>query len=136
MEGSDSSTRDSSLPCDAIVLRAILRKSVVDWRNRRVLPAAFHRRPAPLDPDGISVGYGCSVPEYLSRFNKTFGATTLHVGRVRDIGLDVVPDDDPAEPHHALIVGVPYDADDLVRAEELAVELAKQARLLPVTEAT
>lgn len=130
MEGSDANSTGSPFPCSTIVFRAILRKSVVDWRKRTVLPSAFYRRPAHQDPDGLSVGHTCAVPDYLSRFNKTFGAATLHVGHVRNVGLDVVPDNDPSEPFHALITGVPFQDDDLERAELLAIELANQARLL------
>jgi hypothetical protein len=45
---------------------------------------------------------------------------------VRDIGLNVVPDD---VPKHANIVGIPYREDDSERAERLATELAMQARV-------
>ncbi|MBI3469570.1 MAG: hypothetical protein HY000_41745 [Planctomycetes bacterium] len=50
---------------------------------------------------------------------------SLHVGRLRDIGLDVVPD----EPQHANITNLPYPQDDPVTAERLAGLIARQARI-------
>jgi hypothetical protein len=48
------------------------------------------------------------------------------VGRIRDLGLDVVPD----SPDHAYITGLPLQDDDPLNAERLARLLAGQARLL------
>ena len=134
MEGVDSTSTTDSFSDDVIVYRAILKKAWIDPRQRRVLPMAFIRRPAPKDSDGLSVGHSCPVREYLSRFDKSFGAARIEVGSVRELALDVVPDPDPAELHHALIVGVPYQDDDLAHAEFLAAELAARAGLLTGTE--
>jgi hypothetical protein len=58
---------------------------------------------------------------------RCYGVVSLHVGRVRDLGLDVVVDEAP----HANITGLPRQTDDVLRAERLASQLAKQARLVP-----
>jgi len=50
---------------------------------------------------------------------------SLHVGRVRNLGLDVIPD----EAHHANIVGLPHPAEKPAEAEHLALQLQRQARL-------
>ncbi len=48
-----------------------------------------------------------------------------YVGRVRDLGLDVVPD----SPSHANIIGLPYREDEPDTAVRLALLLAKQSRI-------
>ena len=56
----------------------------------------------------------------------TFGTMTLHVGHVRDLGLDVVPD----SPTHANIIEIPTRDQNYDVAMALAGQLAKIARLL------
>jgi len=107
----------------------MLRRNWVDSQNTRVLPAASFRRPPPKDRDGLSLGYGCPVAQYKLQFREVFGAATLHVGHVRQLGkLDVVAD--PALAHHALLVNLPDCDVDPVAAERLASQLARHARLV------
>jgi hypothetical protein len=129
MQGEESEDA-AELSCSTILYRAILRKAVVDWPNRQVLPAAFMLRPLPGDLDGLSVGHTCAIPEYLSQFKKTFGVATMHTGRVRDLGLQVVVDDPLHDPYHASIKGLPRKEEDPEAAELRALDLARQARLL------
>ena len=114
------------LGCQLIVYRALLKKGWIDKTCDpvKIMPAAFFRRPRPQDQDGISVAHSCDVVEYLGGFKSAFGAASLHVGRIRDIGIDVIPD----EPGHAAIPGVPYQEDDILLAESLASDLAAQSR--------
>lgn len=113
------------LDCSAIVYRAILRKNWVDQTTHSVMPAAFFRRPAPQDNDGLSVNIE-SPNSCMAALNKVFGVVSLHVGRVRNIGLDVVVDETP----HANITGLSRTTDDQVQAERMASQLARQARLV------
>jgi len=85
------------------------------------------------DEDGLSVNpvHTCSLEDAKSGFNgtvlaKVHGVATLHVGRVRDIGLNVIQDDE----QHGLITRLPYATDDLVEANRLASALADQSRLV------
>jgi hypothetical protein len=55
-----------------------------------------------------------------------YGVASLQVGKVRELGLDVVPD----SPSHAQIVGLPYREDDRNNADRLARLLAEQSRLV------
>lgn len=114
------------LPGETIGFRAMLRRGWFDARNQQVLPGAFIRRPAPNDPDGLSVGIFCPVDDYLKGFRETFGHAMVHVEYVRELGLDVIQD----EPRHASIVGAPYREDDPERAETLANQLARKANQL------
>ncbi|MEH2362761.1 hypothetical protein [Nostoc sp.] len=50
----------------------------------------------------------------------------MHVGRIRDLGLDVIQDSSD----HANIIGLPDVNDDPVTAERLAGLLAKQSRII------
>lgn len=115
-----------SLACGTIVYRAMARKAWVDPTTQRVLPAAFVRRPAPVDDDGLSVDVD-SARSCALALNKCHGVASLHVGRVRDLGLDVVVDKVP----HANITGIPRATEDAALAERFASELARQARLVP-----
>lgn len=115
-----------TLPCSAIVYRAMLRKKWIDPISGTVLPAAFMRRPPPQDEDGLSVDI-VSPASCASPFKQCYGVGSLHVGKVRDLGLDVQVDAAP----HANITELPRKEEDAARAEWLASQLAKQARLIP-----
>lgn len=110
-----------ALACSVIVFRAFRSKSWFDDATKRVTSAAFMRRPR--DRTGISVAF---TPQEAERYLNSYGVASLHVGRVRDIGLDVVAD----RPPHAVITGLPFDEDDRREAERLAGLLARQARLV------
>ncbi len=114
------------IACEAIVYRAMSRKDWIDPKTQCVLSLAFVRRPPPKDNDGLSVDVD-SPRSCASVLSKCHGVASLHVGRIRVLGVDVVVDEAP----HANITGVPRKADDLAKAEWLAGQLAKQARLIP-----
>ena len=115
------------LSCPTIIYRAILRKNWIDKHNNRVTSAPFFRRPS-KDIDGLSVHIAgsCSLEEIYASFNQCFGVVSLHVGHIRDIGLDVSQD----SISHANIIGLPYKEEDLVTAERLAGLLARQSRFV------
>lgn len=102
------------------------RKGWIDRERRCVLPAAFIRRPPPKDDSGLSVDVE-SPRSCHDTLNKCHGVASLHVGRVRDLALDVIVD----APPHANIAGLPRQEDDRTEAERLASQLAKQARIVP-----
>jgi hypothetical protein len=53
---------------------------------------------------------------------------TLHVGRIRNLGLNVVPDLDDAR--HAEIINMPLESEDPDQASRLAQLLAEQLRIV------
>jgi len=67
-----------------------------------------------------------------AEFSKSFGADTLHTGRIRDLDLEIgqTEVDIQGRTGHALIVGVPSTEEDPKRAEDLATELTKISRTL------
>ncbi|HIK10207.1 MAG TPA: hypothetical protein IGS52_08065 [Oscillatoriaceae cyanobacterium M33_DOE_052] len=77
---------------------------------------------------GLSVFIATAVspPECAAKFDRCFGVASLHVGRIRDIGLDVVPD----KVNHACIIGLPYREDNAAAAQRLAGLLGKQSRIV------
>jgi hypothetical protein len=113
------------LPCDTVVYRAMARKKWVDLESKRILPAAFMRRPPPIDDDGLSVDTH-SPESCVSSLNASFGVGSLYVGLIRTLELDVVMESE----HHALITGVPLVAEDRDKAEWIASQLARQARFI------
>jgi len=118
-----------TLECSAIVLRAVLRAKNIDRAAKKVLAGAFLLRTFPdgTREAGLSVSFNLSPAEAAAQFSKCHGIASLHVGRVRTLELDVVPD----EPNHANILTLPHPADDPARAEYFASRLQEQARLVP-----
>jgi hypothetical protein len=122
-EEAASHSNVSTLPCSAIVYRAI-RASWVD-KDSRLLTSAFVLRPkkSGRDLDGLSV-VTSSVDGCASALANCYGVVSLHVGSLRNLGLDIVPDDDT----HAYITGLPFPDEDKLKAERLAGLLVKQSR--------
>lgn len=121
------------LLCREIVLRAILTKRWLD-ENQRITASAFIRDPR-RDPDGLSVNMQAltDLNGWLSAsFKKTFGADTLHAGKIRDLKLEIGQCREDLEDGtgHALIVGMPTTEEDPQGAEDLATELRDISRKL------
>jgi hypothetical protein len=116
------------LPCATIVLRSIRNSGCLNLEAQIVLTGAFMRRPKPRDEAGLSVDLGCTPDESFNKPRKCYGVVSLHVGRIRDLGLNVIPN----RVDHGNIVGTPYKEDDEVRAEWFASRLAEQARIVRV----
>jgi hypothetical protein len=123
-----------SLACSTIVYRAFLNRNHINKHTKAILAGAFLLRPRD-EADGLSVtlASSCSAEEFSNTFNHCFGVATLHVGRIRDMGLDVEPDEDPACPDHAFITGLSLPHENAALAERIAGKLARHARrVLPV----
>lgn len=116
---------ESELACSQIVYRAAIRRSYIT-PSGDVHHTLFLRRPPPADTDGLSVGHGCTPAECAREFNKCKRVCSLHVGSVRDMGLDILPD----SPTHANIVGLPLESDDEKSAMDFATDLAEHARII------
>jgi hypothetical protein len=118
----------ASLPCTAIVYRAIMKKKWISEDIGQVLKEAFFLRKARSET-GVSVNIAtvCSPQDCADKF-KCNAVASLHVGHVRDLDLDIIQD----KINHAKITGLPYREDDLAEAERLAGLLAKQARIIRV----
>ncbi|MEK7407588.1 MAG: hypothetical protein AAB225_21120 [Acidobacteriota bacterium] len=119
------------LPCEEIVLRALLKRGWIDEESGRIKADAFILDPA-KDKDGLSVNVRSRIDleAWLAGFRRSFGADSLHTGRIRTLRLDVgqFEQDLRNQPDHAVITGLPYSEDDPERAESLASELAKMSR--------
>ncbi|MGH9929238.1 MAG: hypothetical protein ACREA9_08420 [Pyrinomonadaceae bacterium] len=107
--------------CEQIVFRAQLYKEWV--KNGKVKKQAFYR--LNKDEHGISVssteescGEGLTDPIH--------GKLTLHIGRIRTLGLDVIPD----TPTHGNIQDIPTREENDALARTLAEDLADMARPL------
>jgi hypothetical protein len=116
------------LPCSAIVYRALKKR----WLNEDtggIKADAFLLRERDLE-SGLSVNIAttCSPQQCATIYDRCSAVASLHVGRVRDLGLDVVPDSET----HANIQGLPYGENNLAEVERFAGLLAKQSRLIPV----
>ena len=127
-ETTSSHTHPNPLPCQSILFRALRSKSWIDEANHRATADAFRRRSRANggDDDGLSVNLR-SVEACRAVLKKCQGVVSLHVGRVRDIGLEVRTD--PEDADHAFIIGLPYPEDDPDTLETLAGALAEQSRL-------
>ena len=128
---------ETHLDCAEIVYRAISRARDRDPETGHPISSAFVRRTAPKDEMGLSINHSCD-PEHCRRsLSKCFGVVSLHVGHVRELTLDVVPDPSDYEkydPQHGNIVGLPrteMSDEDEALAERLATKLVKMARVVP-----
>ena len=87
-------------------------------------------RPLPQDEDGLSVDYNVAVPDGCAPdLSGKKAIVSLHVGWIRNLTLDVIPDTDM----HAVITELPREADGFdsaEAAENLARELAEMARTI------
>jgi hypothetical protein len=113
--------------CNQIVYRAIPRK---EWVDDNGDPTADNYLRRERDVDGLSVS--STLADCKANFTRPiYGVMTLHVGRIRDLGLQVVRD----EPTHALINdgarGLPYRNENDLEALNLADELLKISRPVP-----
>jgi hypothetical protein len=127
------------LPCEEIVVRALLKKQWLHEDTKRIKADAFIRDPK-KDPDGLSVNIGSRTETsvWLGGFSRSFGADSLHTGRVRDIDSDLdigqTEEDALAAPAHAVIIGLPFSDEDPERAESLASRLVEISRSLDRTQ--
>ncbi len=126
---------DRPLQCDEIVVRVLKKPGWYDPDTKLVKADAFLLQSKDQN-DGLSVNIlsASRLPDLFERWNTCFGGDTLHPGRIRQLGLDVVQrEGDDAD--HAVITGLPFGVDDESRAqaEWFASELAKMARPLDRT---
>jgi hypothetical protein len=112
----------SSLPCSTIVYRAILKNSWINQDTRKVDASAYILRP---EETGLSVRIAelCPPDKCAEKFKRCRTVVSLHVGKIRDIGLDVIADG----ADHASIERLP--SNDPAKAERLAGLLAEQSRI-------
>jgi hypothetical protein len=104
------------------LLRALLRNSeLTDPRT------AFFIRNSERDT-GLSVNFDLTPDDCRAQacFEKTYGVRSLLVQSVRELDLEIVPDD----AHHANVKGIPHIDDDPMRAEFLAGQLLKVSELV------
>lgn len=126
------------LPCEDIVLRALLKRNWCHEDTKRIKADAFIRDPK-RDLDGLSVNIHSKteVGSWLASFSRSFGADTLHTGSIRaidrELNIGQAEEDAEAYPEHALITGLPFSDEDPERAEILASRLVAISRTLDRT---
>jgi hypothetical protein len=103
-----------------ILLRALLRRAELDDPL-----TAFFIRSSERDT-GLSVNFDMTPDQCRAQFKTSHGVRSLLVGSVRELELEIVPD----EAHHANLKGLPHKDDDPVRAEFLAGQLLKISELV------
>jgi hypothetical protein len=120
------------LLCPIIVLRAVLKRKWLD-HNGRITSTAFLRDPKHSDGISVNIAALTDLDQWLATFSKSFGADSLHAGRIRALGLEIgQAEQDIYEnpPVHALITGLPLTDEDPKLAEDLATELVRLSRTL------
>ena len=127
-------------PCNTIMYRTIRRK---DWfdpdDDSRVKAEAFLRRPPklahdgvvvdPMDSDGLSVvdSFHMDMRACIEDTLSCYGVATLHVGRIRALGLRVIRD--PQDQRKLLITDMPFQNPNDASQEALADAVAESARI-------
>ena len=107
---------------NAVVYRA-LRKGWID-RDRSIVKSDAYYLRQRINEQGISVNF--SLEQSLSALRNCEGVASLKVGGIRELGLNVVRDSSS----HGSIIGLPYREDNRPRADELALLLARQSRIV------
>lgn len=122
-------THFEPLPCNAIVYRALMKKRWIDEDTEEVLADAFLLR-KDRGEIGVSVNPAttCSPQACANKFKRCTAVASLHVGKVRDLGLDVIQN----RSDHAHIIGLPYPEDNEAEWEKLADLLANQSRIIRI----
>ena len=62
----------------------------------------------------------------MSSFNPCYGVVSLHVGRLLDLGLNVIEDDQDVR--KVLVTNLPYENPDSADDEKLVGDVARTAR--------
>ena len=119
---SGSASEFETLPDRTLVYRA-LRKGWID-RDRSIVKSDAYYLRQRINEQGISVNF--SLEQSLSALRNCEGVASLNVGGIRELGLNVVRDSSS----HGSIIGLPYREDNRPRADELALLLARQSRIV------
>lgn len=107
---------------NAVVYRA-LRKGWID-RDRSIVKSDAYYLRQRINEQGISVNF--SMEQSLKALKNCEGVASLNVGKIRELGLNVVRD----SLSHGSIVGLPYREDNRSTADELALLLSRQSRIV------
>jgi hypothetical protein len=130
-----SENQQPEIPCHEVLYRAALNKRHIT-PDGQVQVDLFLLRP---DDEGMLSVFRkelVSLAVVKAQFNKPKAFVTLHAGRVRDAGkvlgqsVDVVPDEIPQIPGHAVIIGLPDNVQEPAKAEYAASLLRDQCRLI------
>lgn len=128
-----------SVACNTILYRAILRKAWFDPDSRSAVKpeAFFRRRPSekdgqwyPRDEDGLSLfrAEKISAEECMKEFGTCFGIVSLHSGRLKDLGLNIVLDDQDSR--KVLVDNLPFENPGDADQEKLVGDVAVSARIV------
>lgn len=112
----------AELECDTLVFRAIRSGWVKD---ESITSQAFILRRFVNGSLETGLSVGNNVQTVIDKLDKSKSVVSLHVGRVKDIDLDVIPD--RAGATHAQIKELP-PPEDIREAERIATALLNQTR--------
>jgi len=118
-----------TLPCSTLLHRGARKSTWLNPDEDQFLPVAFELRPYENDLSVDRVALR-SQEEAKTGLDPCHGLATLHTGRIRDLGLDVIPDALADNPAHAKIIGLPSQEEDLAQAQFFATQLARQSRVV------
>jgi hypothetical protein len=120
-QSSGSELEFEILPDNIVVYRA-LRKGWID-RDRSIVKSDAYYLRKRINEQSISVNF--SIEQSLSALRNCEGVASLNVGEIRELGLNVVRDSSS----HGSIIGLPYREDNRLKADELALLLARLSRI-------
>ncbi len=110
------------IECDTLVFRAIR----TGWiKEDAITSAAFILRIFQDSSCETGLSVGNNVENGIGTLTKIKLVGSLHVGRIRTLNLEVIPDHEGAV--HAEITGLPHP-DDALLAERMATALLNQTR--------
>jgi hypothetical protein len=111
-------------PCNTILFRAVPYDNLLR-KDGTHKDAVFFRRNT-TDPNGLSIT--TTISACKAQFDlPIFGVRSLHVGRLRNHGLEVFP----SSATHANIRYVPTRSEDEIAARDMAAALIAMSRSVP-----
>jgi hypothetical protein len=131
--------RPPEIPCHEVLYRAVLNKRHIS-ADGQVAADVFFLRAADEGMLSVFRKELVSMAVVNTIFAQPKRFVTLHTGRVRDAGtvlnrsIDVVPDEHPTVPGHAVVTGLPDLAHERAAAEFAASILRDQCRLIAEDE--
>lgn len=126
-------------PCNTIIYRTVRRASWFDPDDpSRVNDAAFMRRRPVVqnevvvdakDQDGLSCfdSFHIEATQCIEQERSCYGLITLHVGTLRDMGLEVIRD--PQDYRKVLVTNMPFEEPEDPDMERLLDAVAGSARI-------
>ncbi len=119
-----------TIPHDSPIYRSISKKWWI--KNNIVSPSAFLLRRETKDgtPEkelSVNTSANCTKEFCVAQLSDCYGELKLFTEKINELGLEIISNPLPKNPHHALIINLPLNVEETIKeAERIAGLLAKR----------